>query len=189
MKTIIYVHPWEGSFNHAILENVKKKFDQKHEDYQIIDLYKDQFNPTFSAEELSMFNAGDTPYLKVKEYQKMIKDSSELVFIFPIWWFYLPGILKGFFDKVMLKKFAYQVDEQGTWTGLLTNIKKVTVITTASMTKEILKASGDPIQGLFINGTLGSVGITPDKVTWLHFGNVETASPDEHTAFLEKILD
>ena len=83
-----------------------------------------------------MFNAGDTPYLKVKEYQKMIKDSSELVFIFPIWWFYLPGILKGFFDKVMLKKFAYQVDEQGTWTGLLTNIKKVTVITTASMTKE-----------------------------------------------------
>lgn len=47
MKTIIYVHPWEGSFNHAILESVKKKFGQKHEDYQVIDLYKDQFNPTF----------------------------------------------------------------------------------------------------------------------------------------------
>lgn len=48
MKTlIIYCHPYEKSFNHAILETVKDNLRSKKIDYQVIDLYADNFNPTY----------------------------------------------------------------------------------------------------------------------------------------------
>ncbi|WP_461226278.1 hypothetical protein [Lacticaseibacillus suihuaensis] len=51
-------------------------------------------------------------------------------------WHGIPAELKGFFDKVMLKNFAYVKDPD--WRDLLTNITKATVITTATITKDYL---------------------------------------------------
>ena len=45
MTTIVYAHPWAGSFNHAILETVTKQLDFHEENYTVIDLYADGFNP------------------------------------------------------------------------------------------------------------------------------------------------
>ena len=70
MKTILYAHPWEGSYNHAILTSITKDLEAKEETFQVIDLYKDGFNPEFTAGELEQFNRGETPYELVKEYQK-----------------------------------------------------------------------------------------------------------------------
>ncbi|WOQ71953.1 NAD(P)H-dependent oxidoreductase [Bacillus stratosphericus] len=125
MKTIVYAHPWDGSYNHAILTSITEKLETKREPFQVIDLYKDGFNPVFTAEELKHFHKGETPYLLVKDYQEKLKQSTELVFIFPVWWWDLPAILKGFIDKVMLSGFAFIEDQNtGTLKGLLTNIKK-----------------------------------------------------------------
>ena len=45
MKTIIFAHPWNGSFNKAILDKVVEKLDETKQKYTIIDLNKDGFNP------------------------------------------------------------------------------------------------------------------------------------------------
>lgn len=58
MVTIIYAHPWEGSFNHAILNTIIKNLEKKEVSYILIDLYKDQFNPVFTPKELSLFSSG-----------------------------------------------------------------------------------------------------------------------------------
>lgn len=186
MKTIVYAHPWEGSFNHAILETIKKELDKSNEPYKIIDLYKESFNPVFSPEELQMYSIGETPYEKVKEYKKIIADSSELIFIFPIWWYDMPAILKGFLDKVMLKKFAYS-EENGEWTGLLTNITKVNVITTASMTKKDLVETGNAIQGVFLDSILTSLGISNQNMQWIHLGEITDPNNDNRIKFLESL--
>ncbi|MCY7532839.1 NAD(P)H-dependent oxidoreductase, partial [Bacillus altitudinis] len=90
MKTIVYAHPWDGSYNHAILTSITEKLETKKEPFQVIDLYKDGFNPVFTAEELKHFHKGETPYSLVKDYQEKLKQSTELVFIFPVWWWDLP---------------------------------------------------------------------------------------------------
>lgn len=124
MKTIVYAHPWDGSYNHAILTSITEKLETKKEPFQVIDLYKDGFNPVFTAEELKHFHKGETPYSLVKDYQEKLKQSTELIFIFPVWWWDLPAILKGFIDKVMLRGFAFTEDQHtGALKGLLTNIK------------------------------------------------------------------
>ncbi len=189
MKTIVYVHPWEGSFNHAILTSITNDLEDKREKFQVIDLYKDEFNPVFTSEELKLFNRGETPYELVKEYQKKLSQATELIFIFPVWWWDLPAILKGFIDKVMLSGFGFQEDKQtGALIGLLTNIKKTTVISTSTTDKEYIESeAGNAIQGVFINRTLADLGIKNEYTKWIHFSRVNLTTDEKRKEFLEEI--
>ncbi|WP_340082326.1 NAD(P)H-dependent oxidoreductase [Terribacillus sp. FSL K6-0262] len=189
MKTIIYAHPWEGSFNHAILTSITKDLESKKETFQVIDLYKDEFNPAFTAEELKFFNKGETPYELVKQYQKLLNQATELIFIFPVWWWDLPAILKGFIDKVMLSGFAIlETKETGALTGLLTNIRKTTVITTSTSEKEYLEnEAGNAIQGVFINRTLADLGIKNEHTKWINFSRVNLTTDDNRHLFLKEL--
>ncbi|MCE4052088.1 NAD(P)H-dependent oxidoreductase [Bacillus sp. Au-Bac7] len=189
MKTIVYVHPWEGSFNHAILTSITNDLEDKREKFQVIDLYKDEFNPVFTSEELKLFNRGETPYELVKEYQKKLSQATELIFIFPVWWWDLPAILKGFIDKVMLSGFGFLEDKQtGALIGLLTNIKKTTVISTSTTDKEYIESeAGNAIQGVFINRTLDDLGIKNEYTKWIHFSRVNLTTDEKRKQFLEEI--
>ncbi|MGY8610643.1 NAD(P)H-dependent oxidoreductase [Bacillus altitudinis] len=189
MKTIVYAHPWDGSYNHAILTSITEKLETKKEPFQVIDLYKDGFNPVFTAEELKHFHKGETPYLLVKDYQEKLKQSTELVFIFPVWWWDLPAMLKGFIDKVMLSGFAFIEDQNtGTLQGLLTNIKKTTVISTSTTDKEYIESeAGNAIQSVFIDRTLADLGIKNESTKWIHFSRVNLTTDEKRKQFLKEI--
>ncbi|KRN99921.1 NAD(P)H-dependent oxidoreductase [Companilactobacillus kimchiensis] len=186
MKTIIYAHPYVGSFNHEILNRLSNSFSMNDEEFEVINPYADNFNPLLMGENLETHGQGQTNDELVKRYQRKISASNELIFIFPIWWQNMPAMLKGFFDKTMLNGFAY--NEDNGWKGLLTYIKRVTVITTSTVTKSYLQNEcGDPIQGVFINRTLADLGITPQNVKWIHFGEVNTTTDKEREKFLEDL--
>ncbi|WP_342462581.1 NAD(P)H-dependent oxidoreductase [Bacillus sp. FSL R5-0286] len=189
MKTIVYAHPWDGSYNHAILTSITKNLETKKEPFQVIDLYKDGFNPVFTAEELKHFHKGETPYPLVKDYQEKLKQSTELVFIFPVWWWDLPAILKGFIDKVMLRGFAFTEDQHtGALKGLLTNIKKTTVISTSTTDKDYIESeAGNAIQSVFINRTLADLGLKNESTKWIHFSRVNLTTDEKRKQFFKKI--
>lgn len=180
MKTIIYVHPYDKSFNHAILEEVVKNIDE----YRLIDLYKEEFNPAYDEEELSLFNKGETKDPLVKKYQKIIEITDELIIITPIWWNNMPAMLKGFLDKVFKQKFAYENAKIGV-IGKLDYIKKVVVITTATSPKFYIKY----FAGNCINGSLKTsfkqVGVK--NFNWIHFGNIGNSTLEQRQKFLDSI--
>jgi putative NADPH-quinone reductase len=125
--TIIYTHPYDKSYNHAILEVCKKALENSK--INIIDLYEDNFNPIITKEELKIYNKGKYLDPLVKKYQQILEKTSNLIIITPIWWGVMPAMLKGFFEKVFLKTWAYDY-EKTLPKGKLTNIKKTTLITT-----------------------------------------------------------
>ncbi|MFH5810154.1 NAD(P)H-dependent oxidoreductase [Companilactobacillus sp. FL22-1] len=186
MKTIIYTHPYAGSFNHEILNRLTFSFSKNDEEFEVINPYADKFNPTLTEAEMKLYSSGKTDDELVRRYQRRIARSDELIFIFPIWWQGMPSMLKGFFDKTMLKDFAY--NEDNGWKGLLTYIDRVTVITTSTVTKSYLeKECGDPIQAVFIGRTLKDLGIDPQKVDWIHFGEVNTTTDQKRDEFLDSL--
>ena len=65
---IIYCHPYDKSFNHAVLENVENNLKQNNKDYKLIDLYKDGFVPIYDLEEMRLFHTGQTHDPLVKKY-------------------------------------------------------------------------------------------------------------------------
>ncbi len=166
--TIIMAHPWHGSLNKAILDKVTTNLDSKGISYNLIDLNKEEFNPVLNEEDLKLFAKGDYQDEKVGNYQKVITNTKEIIFIFPIWWYGIPAILKGFMEKVMLKGFAYDTSPIGALIGKLTHIKRSTVITTSGSPTWMLKLFfGNPLKKSFLNGTLKTVGIKNSQ--WINF--------------------
>ncbi len=182
MKTIIFAHPWHGSFNKSILNSVTETLDKKKNEYTVIDLNKDGFNPVMTEEELALYSQGKSIDPLVEKYQEILKRTDELILIFPIWWMSMPAILKGFFDKTMVKGFAYEDSKTGI-TGLLNNIKTAKIITTAEAPKFLLHISGF---GFTIKkANLGGIGVKNTK--WIHYSLRAKGKAEDRKQFLEKV--
>ena len=181
VKTVIFSHPWDGSFNRAILDQVMKKLDETKEKYTVIDLNKDGFNPVMTEKELSLYSQGKSIDPLVLKYQEILKNTDELILIFPVWWMSMPAILKGFFDKVMLRGFAYESGKYGI-KGLLP-IKSAKMITTAEAPKFLLNIMGFGM--MMRKANLGGVGIKNTK--WIHYSLRAKGKDEDRKKFLEKV--
>lgn len=131
MTTILYAHPYSGSFNHAVMEEVKKQLAEQGEDYQMMDLYADRFNPVLEADSLRLYSRGETADPLAKKYLDMLLHTDRMVMIFPVWWGMMPAIVTGFFDKVMLSGTAYGYDESGRLIPAKIDIAKTLIFTTS----------------------------------------------------------
>jgi len=179
MTTIILAHPWHGSFNKAILDTIISKYELNNTPYEVLDLNKDAFNPVMQEAELAVYNAGKALDPLVIKYQESISKADHIIFIFPIWWGTMPAILKGFFDKVLLKDLAFNY-ENG-WTPLL-KIDKTTVITTSD---NVTTAFENSIMNTFIPQMLESVGI--NNAVWFNCEHVGHETNEYRKQFLKKI--
>lgn len=94
----------------------------------ILDLYAEQLQPSLTPDERRLHY--ETPALgpDIAALQQRLAAADTLVLVFPTWWFSLPAILKGWFDRVWTPKFAF---EHGTpIKPLLTSLKSCLVVTT-----------------------------------------------------------
>ena len=106
---IIYAHPNPSSFNAAILEHVQKGLQETNHFVTLLDLYKEQFNPVLIFNE--DMRRRDLVYEEETEkYRRLIKEADFFIFIYPIWWWGMPAILKGFIDRVFVTGFAYKYE-------------------------------------------------------------------------------
>lgn len=184
---IVYCHPYEKSFNHAILEAVKSNLRHQNKSFKVIDLYQDGFNSVYDKEELRLYHIGGTTDPLVKKYLKMLHETHEIIFITPFWWNYIPGMLKGFIDKVMKegKGLSHTVTRTGIH-GDLKNIKHTWVLTTStSPTWYIRLFLGNGIKRLFINQTLRQLGMKDRH--WRNFGSITNSSFNRRQQYLNKL--
>lgn len=181
--TIIVCNPSEKSFSKDIMNSVINNLEDKKKEYEVVDLYKDKFNPVMTEEDEKLYSLGKSNDILVKKYQTIIKDSDELILIFPIWWNNVPAMLKGFFDKVFIKEFAF-TEENGVTKGLLTNINKGFVITTSESNAQYIKNDlGSPIENTIIKATLEVAGMS--NIKWI---NNNMSSPEcKSNTFLDEI--
>lgn len=98
-KLIIFAHPKEVSFNRSILESFCDGAIAGWHELQVIDLYKEQ-EPFLTLNNRWW-------YIKFSKFQDQISWADELIFIFPIWWFDCPAIMKNFLDNNLNRWFWY----------------------------------------------------------------------------------
>ena len=96
---IVYGHYSEKSFNAAIRDTFIKTIKQIGHTVDVVDLYKEKFDPVFSGEE---------PNEIVTNHRKRIEVSNAIVLIAPIWNFRMPAIVEGWIDKVLAPPWAFR---------------------------------------------------------------------------------
>ncbi|MGM5483087.1 MAG: NAD(P)H-dependent oxidoreductase [Nanobdellota archaeon] len=125
---IIYAHPDTGGHCEHILSEVKERLD----DFEVIDLYKENYDPVLHENE--HYTRGNYEISeRNKEFQEKIKESKYLIFIFPVWWYAPPAVLKGFLDRVFISRFAFRY-VNGIPKGLLKDKKATVFFTTGAPT-------------------------------------------------------
>lgn len=106
---IVYAHPNPSSFNAAILNHVQKGLPETNHSVTPLDLYKEQFDPVlvFNEEKKrrDLVNEEETA-----RYRTLVEEADTLLFIYPIWWWGMPAILKGFIDCIFVAGFAYKYE-------------------------------------------------------------------------------
>ena len=95
---IVYGHYDESSFNAAIRNTFIKSARESSHQIDLLDLYKENFNPVF---------AGEEPDSEVLDHRKRIEACDTIVLIAPIWNFRMPAILEGWIDKVLAPPWAF----------------------------------------------------------------------------------
>jgi NAD(P)H dehydrogenase (quinone) len=183
---IIYAHPYDKSYNSSILQSLEEQLLEKKQTVDVINLYKEEFNPVLKQEELALYSQGKSLDPKVKDYQNRINNADHLFFIFPVWWYDIPAILKGFLDKALLKNWAYELSEIGIPKGKLTFIKKTTIISTMKSPKWYYwLLYRHSIKHSFIKGTLKFCGLK--NIKWMNITNIENMGDQKRKQWLNKI--
>lgn len=184
---VVYCHPYEKSFNHAVLENTLEALKAQDHTVRLIDLYADNFVPVYDKEELRLFHTGGTHDPLVTRYLDWLKWADSLVIVTPIWWNSIPGMLKGFIDKVMKEGEGLSHTVTGTGIkGCLTNLKHTYVFTTStSPTLYFRLLMGDGIRRIFIDKTLKQLGAR--HRVWKNFGGITTSSLERRKRYLATI--
>ena len=181
MTTIIYSHPWQGSFNRAILDVIEEKLLKEKRAFQVIDLIADGFNPTMTESDLAGYNRGKTQDPLVAKYGEMLQGTYDLIIIFPIWWGMMPAIFKGFIDKVLLKGLAYRYSDEGAMLPAL-NIRRTLLITTSQGPTPLYRHFIEDTLILFV---LNSVGIS--GVEWLNCERTAHGPRENRENFLKTV--
>lgn len=184
---IIYNHPYEGSYNHAILESVVKGITRAQGEYEVIDLDKENFNPVMTSADLLGFVKHQAVDPIAISYAEKIKEADHLVFIFPIWWEMMPALTKGFIDKVIYPGLTYDYKENGiSMVSLLPKLKATTVITTMNTPKIIYKLTyGNALKKALIKGTFKKSGMK--NVNWISLNMVKMSKVEKRQKWLKNI--
>ena len=186
MKVLfVYAHPNQESFNHAMLESFVYGLESAGHEVKVKDLYAEQFDPVLKAEDLEMLQAGDIPQ-RIQKEQDVLLWADSLIFLYPLWWFDRPAILKGWFDVVFTNQVAFGFNNQGVQ-GLLKHKKALVVITAGGSEEYFKNTDAMPlIHRPVTDGTLGFCGI--DDVQHKIYFDVPSLSDDERKAILDEMV-
>jgi NAD(P)H dehydrogenase (quinone) len=104
-KLIITAHPSTQGFTHQIADRLRELSEKNGDTVEILNLYTTDLKQDYLRYE-NRREMGKDP--TTKALQEKISWADELVFIGPMWWGDMPGIMKNFIDCNFTSGFAFQ---------------------------------------------------------------------------------
>jgi NAD(P)H dehydrogenase (quinone) len=174
---IVVSHPLEDSITMKLARAYAQELQRLGHQLQIHDLYRMDFNPVMSAQELEPLSIGRTADADLARAQADVRAADALTIIYPLWWATMPAMMKGYIDRVFARGFAYEA-RNGVVQGLMGG-KRCVLIT----------LSGSPLSLLLDNGEWKAIDTLQDThifrssgfelLEHLHFDEVEPPTPDD----------
>jgi putative NADPH-quinone reductase len=181
---VIYAHPLADSFAAALHRTAVAALQRAGHEVDDCDLYAEGFDPVLTAAERRAYNTERPDLSAVAGHVARLKAAEALVLCYPTWWYGLPAILKGYFDRVWAKDVAFTLPEGGgAIRPALSNITRIAVVTTYGAPWWLIKlVLRDPVRAAVLGGLGRLCG--RGKRRWLALYNIDAATPARCAAFL-----
>jgi NAD(P)H dehydrogenase (quinone) len=106
---VVVAHPDPTSLSHSvgarIVDGISTS-DQGHS-VELADLAAEGFDPRFSAADLAVHRRHAPPPADVASEQGRIDRADALVLVYPVYWWSMPALLKGWIDRVFANGWAF----------------------------------------------------------------------------------
>jgi NAD(P)H dehydrogenase (quinone) len=120
---VVHAHPEPKSFNGALTRTAIRALREQGHTVEVSDLYAMKWKPAADADDYAGPRE-DEDYLRIDREQTFAHEAATtacdivteqakvrradlVLFQYPMWWFGPPAILKGWFDRVFTRSFAY----------------------------------------------------------------------------------
>ncbi|MFJ9619260.1 NAD(P)H-dependent oxidoreductase [Streptomyces noursei] len=169
---IVHAHPEPESFSTAQMATAAQALRDAGYRVDVLDLYSEAWAPTLAREEFAPVEGHFKPQAEqrravkdgtldaaVRDHLDRLLAADLLVLSFPLWWFSLPAILKGWVDRVFVMGAVFGGDHGLFGDAALAGKRAMLLFTTGG--------SGESFQR---GGTLGSMD---DFLFHIHRGMLE----------------
>ncbi|HFZ8993476.1 TPA: NAD(P)H oxidoreductase [Citrobacter freundii] len=179
---IIWSHPRQNSLTGEVVKSITEMASSSGYEVQITDLYRSSFSPILMTEDEPDWDNQAKEYSKeVIEYASKLSPEHPIIFVFPVWWYSLPAMLKGYIDRVWNNNIFYGVGSRKPaskilWIGLV-----------GQSEKEFMKRGFDfTLRQTLNNGIASFCGVNDSSVTFL-FNSLGTDVYDKNSHYQKLI--
>jgi NAD(P)H dehydrogenase (quinone) len=172
---VVVCHPKRQSFIQSIAKAYADALKSEGHTVVVRDLYRARFDPALGEAELD----GRTP-ARIRREQHHIAEAGAIALFFPVWWGYMPAMLKGYIDRVFAQGFAYEADADDM--APLLSGKKAMVFSSSGADMPYLRRSKQwhAMRLLLDDHFLALCGI--DMLEHVHFASITPALAEKTVA-------
>ncbi|MEG8034828.1 NAD(P)H-dependent oxidoreductase [Sphingomonas sp. LR61] len=119
---IVTAHPDPDSLTSHLAQRLRDALSAGS--VEIADLAAEDFDPRFTLADRHTYRTGTDAPADVVAEQRRVDQATDLVLVFPVWWWSMPALLKGWIDRVFVNGWAFDVDPDG---GMRRNLGRLRV--------------------------------------------------------------
>ncbi len=174
---IVVAHPDAKSLSHALASRISGDLVTRGISVEIADLHQEAFSATMSSADIEHYRGNGKLPSDVAAQQARIDRADLLVIVFPVYWWSVPALLKGWLERVFTGGWAYTINEQGQIAGNMRNIP-VRLIATGAGDKGGFDRHGytQAIQTQVVEGVFGYCGMKDTRIAMLYEADGANAS-------------
>ena len=160
-------HPDPNSLTHAIAARFNEGAAQAGHTHETGDLHAEGFSPIWSMVDIPV-DADNPPPSDVRQEQARIERCDALCMVFPLFWWGMPAMLKGWVDRVWTYGWAY--DDVDDPYSSLQRKRSCVMLIPCGASPQVMAPHGYPgaLNRIWDRGTLGYFGMENTRIQLLH---------------------
>ncbi len=193
MRTLlVFCHPLADSYVAQLRTRALAGLHGAGHEVREIDLYTNGFQPELTLDEHRNYldvHERRTPQNAPLElaYVESLRWCEALVLVYPTWWSGQPAMLKGWFDRILVRGVAFELPAGGNRVRpLLTNIRRLVVVTSHGSAKWVNAIEGEGGKRV-VSRAIRALCHRRCRTTWLSLYNIDRATEAERTTFLARV--
>jgi NAD(P)H dehydrogenase (quinone) len=185
---VVHCHPLTESYSHALFRAIVASLERAGHQVIATDLYREDFDPRLSEAERRSYFAAAYDATSVADQVATLRRVEGIVFCFPQWWFSMPALLKGYFDRVWAPGVAFAHDlAGGRIKPLLTHIKLFGVVTSYGSPWWLARFyAGDPCRKMLLRAIKPMCGAGTRSFYLAHY-DMDRSTPASRARFLAQV--
>jgi NAD(P)H dehydrogenase (quinone) len=186
---VVFCHPVPESFGAAVRDAAVEALAARGWEVRVLDLYAEKFDPVLGTDERRTYNDRAPSDPALAAHFEHLRWADAMLFIYPTWWYGLPAMLKGWFERVWATDVAFRLPpDGGRIVSLVPHIRRIGIVTTCGAPWWFSFLVGQPGRKTILRG-IRAICAPRCRTLYVAHYNMDSSTPQSRGAFLRKVKE